>query len=135
MAVFFPLRMGHTNAYLIETTKGTILVDAGMGRKQKVIVDELKRLGIGPKELLLVIITHVHYDHVGSLASIRELTEAEILVHAAEKKYLETAENLFPDGTRRFTKFLARRLRSRIKDRKMFTSGVSDQSSSMENTT
>jgi len=126
MASFFPFRMGHTSVALIETSKGFILVDAGVPGTLRVLTRQMKRLGLAPKELLLVVVTHVHYDHVGSLAAVRRMTGAEVLVQAAEKTSLETAETLVPKGTTRFSKAIAALVGSRAAGKSMFEAVVPD---------
>jgi len=118
--------MGHTSVALIETSKGFILVDAGVPGTLRELTRQMKRLGLGPKELLLVVVTHVHYDHVGSLAAIRRMSGAEVLVHAAEKEALETAEMLVPKGTARFSKAIAALIGSRAAGKPMFEPVVPD---------
>jgi hydroxyacylglutathione hydrolase len=118
--------MGHTFVALIETSRGFILVDAGIPETLGMLTREMKKLGLGPKELLLVVVTHVHYDHVGNLAAIRRMTGAEVLVHAAEKTSLECAETLVPKGTNRFSKAVAAILGSRAAGKRLFEPVVPD---------
>jgi glyoxylase-like metal-dependent hydrolase (beta-lactamase superfamily II) len=70
-----------TRCLLIEGPEGPILVDAGLGNKgdhkfrkifaQEEVPDglpgELLRLGLKPADIKHVIITHLHFDHVGGL--------------------------------------------------------------------
>ena len=108
MTEIFPLRMGHCHVALIGTSRGFILVDAGPPKTLRTLTGELKRQGIGPKELLLVIVTHAHYDHAGCLAAIRRLTGAEVLAHDSEKEFLGTGTNAPARGTRLFSKAVYR---------------------------
>lgn len=117
MAEVFPLRMGHCHVALIGTDKGFILVDAGVPGTLHVLTGELKRQGIGPRELFLVVVTHAHYDHAGSLAAILKLTGAEILVHVSEKHYLETGTCPPVRGTRLLTRALSRPAASLLEKR------------------
>lgn len=44
--------------------------------------------GINPKEISLVIITHNHLDHTGSISKVKELTGAPVVIHKSEEMYL-----------------------------------------------
>ncbi len=44
--------------------------------------------GINPKNISLVIITHNHLDHIGSISNVKELTGAPVLIHKSEDLYL-----------------------------------------------
>lgn len=104
MTEIFPLRMGHCHVALVGTAKGFILIDAGPPGTLRTLTGELKRQGIGPRELLLVVITHAHYDHAGCLAAVRRLTGAEVAVHASERTFLENGTNAPARGTRPFAR-------------------------------
>ena len=71
-----PSRPGHVHTYLLEGEDGWTLVDTGLGlpgAKER-WAEELAGL-----ELRRVVITHMHPDHVGAAADVRELTGAEVL--------------------------------------------------------
>jgi glyoxylase-like metal-dependent hydrolase (beta-lactamase superfamily II) len=57
------------------------LVDTGYRGSGLHIVECIKQLGRLPEELTLIIITHNHIDHVGSLAELRKLTGARAAIH------------------------------------------------------
>lgn len=59
------------NAFLIQTGKQTILVDAGIGKNggnnAGHLEDQLKQAGVSPADIDLVLLTHFHFDHIGGL--------------------------------------------------------------------
>ncbi len=59
------------NAFLVQTPKHTILVDAGIGKKGGEnaghLVDQLKIAGVDPDQVDIILITHFHFDHIGGL--------------------------------------------------------------------
>lgn len=91
--------MGTSNAYLIQGSNGYILIDAGNANKIKKFKNYLNENNITPADIKLIVITHVHYDHVGSLRAIKELCQCPVLVHQAESQLLKTGQMPFPQGT------------------------------------
>jgi N-acyl homoserine lactone hydrolase len=109
-------------AYLIETANGRILYDVGcdyrkvstpelrsrffepmrplfeppaMTNEQR-ITSYLRRLGLGPKDIDLVFLGHLHFDHAGGLC---DLPGCEVHVHAQELAAARSRldEGVFPD--------------------------------------
>jgi len=107
-AIIKQIEMGKTNAYLIKSEKGYILVDAGMPGESDKIEKVLVENNISLKDILLIIITHVYYDHVGSLAALKEKTGAAVLVHEKEKEFLEKGKTDFPEGTVFISKLISK---------------------------
>ena len=55
------------NVTYIETKNHRILLD--MGKKKKYIVDKLKEINIDPKTIDIILISHLHSDHISALES------------------------------------------------------------------
>lgn len=59
------------NGFLIKTDDQLILVDTGSGTECGVtagfLIDSLKGIGFSPEQISLVLITHLHPDHIGRL--------------------------------------------------------------------
>ena len=73
------------------------LVDTGLYGSSAQIVDFISHLGRSVEEIGLIIITHNHFDHIGGLAELRELTRAKVAAHRAG--IVNTDEELpFPGG-------------------------------------
>lgn len=53
------------NVTYIETKNHKILLD--MGKKKKYIVDALKKIDVDPKEIDIILISHLHSDHISAL--------------------------------------------------------------------
>jgi glyoxylase-like metal-dependent hydrolase (beta-lactamase superfamily II) len=102
------IRLGKVNAYLIVEENKSILVDAGTGPKDADAIEKaLAEVGLAMDDLVLIIVTHVHYDHVGGLKSVKERSGAPVLVHAKEKEILNSGFTPFPRGTLAFSRLLS----------------------------
>jgi glyoxylase-like metal-dependent hydrolase (beta-lactamase superfamily II) len=67
MALHSPLliRLGSANAYLVPGREGYILIDTGDPGLTFLLFRALDRHQISPREIRLIILTHIHYDNFG----------------------------------------------------------------------
>jgi glyoxylase-like metal-dependent hydrolase (beta-lactamase superfamily II) len=78
-----------SNVYFIETQMGFLMVDTGMSAREKAVNKLFSRAGVDAEDVILIIITHVHPDHVVGLASAKGLTGARVLCHKDAAEYIE----------------------------------------------
>ena len=76
----FRIPLGMVNVFVIKG-ESIILVDTGHAKHGEKIITELEKLGIQPEDLDLIILTHGHDDHIGSLPFLKERTRAKVLIH------------------------------------------------------
>ncbi len=84
------LPLGITNCYLIKE-QGLVLVDAGPPQKAEQLMKKLQALSIDPKDISLIVITHAHWDHIGSLSAWKRLSGCKVAVNHREKEWVEKA--------------------------------------------
>ena len=72
------------------------MIDAGIPGKINSIEKQMIQSGINPPDTKLVIVSHAHFDHIGSLADLVKLTGAKVIVHKYEKTNLETGNSQVP---------------------------------------
>lgn len=101
------IHMTTSNVYVVAHGRRAILIDAGMKKKERKIIAALQRINISPADIQLIILTHAHYDHCGSLKALKDITKAKILVHKAEAECLKQGYCELPQGTMWFSKALA----------------------------
>lgn len=68
------------NAALLSWTGGRLLVDAGISCRR--ICQSLKALGLGPRDLDGILITHTHSDHISGLQTLLKYTYCPLLASA-----------------------------------------------------
>lgn len=76
------------NVYLVEDGNSLILVDTGLPRSHKKIISSIQGLGREPTDVSLIVLTHFHIDHVGSLKKMKEATGAKVAVHELDADYV-----------------------------------------------
>lgn len=94
----YPIRLGMDECYVIQE-RGTIMVDGGFPGTARAFTKALEKLSIKPKDIKLVVITHGHFDHIGSASRIREQTGARLAMHHADREQLEKDAMTWPPGT------------------------------------
>jgi glyoxylase-like metal-dependent hydrolase (beta-lactamase superfamily II) len=93
----YPISLGFDTCYIIQD-KGIIMIDGGAPAKAKNFMKALERISIKPEEIQLIVITHGHWDHIGSAKEIKEITGAKIAMHQLEKDWLEKSSTQMPPG-------------------------------------
>ena len=93
------VRLGINNTYLVCGQSGCVLVDAGNAGRERKFQGCIDKIGIKPEDIKLIVVTHVHYDHVGSLRAIKQICGCPVAVHGAESGLLQNGEMTPPPGT------------------------------------
>jgi len=66
------------------------LIDTGYRSSSPRVINFIHSLGRSPEKISLILITHNHPDHIGSLDEFRKLTPAKIAVHEADAGTFES---------------------------------------------
>jgi glyoxylase-like metal-dependent hydrolase (beta-lactamase superfamily II) len=85
---------GITAAYLIRGDR-PCLVETGTAPSAPVVRDALVSLGVGPRDLASVVVTHIHLDHAGGAGDVASMfPSAEIVVHQRGARHLADPSRL-----------------------------------------
>jgi len=94
-----PVRI-HGNTYLVGTcgisailitgNEGHVLIDAGTEKGAELIADNIRQLGFRLRDIKYLLMSHEHFDHVGGMARLQQLTGATLVTSAPAEKALNT---------------------------------------------
>ncbi|UYP19213.1 MBL fold metallo-hydrolase [Rhodococcus sp. Z13] len=79
------LEHAHVNLYLIEDDDGITVVDTGFPSTSGRIEKAVARIGRRVDDVQAVILTHAHFDHVGSAKRLHERWHVPVWAHRDEK--------------------------------------------------
>jgi metallo-beta-lactamase class B len=75
--------------YLITTPQGHILINTGLAESAPMIRKHVEALGFRFSDIKILLATHVHYDHVGAMATIKKMTGAKMMVNEYDAPVLD----------------------------------------------
>jgi glyoxylase-like metal-dependent hydrolase (beta-lactamase superfamily II) len=83
--------LGNTNVYLMRDKNGCTLVDTGWPTQETldVLIRELGTIAVSLQDITSIVITHDHRDHFGLAGKIKELSNAQIIMHDTEAYYIK----------------------------------------------
>ncbi|HUT65801.1 MAG TPA: MBL fold metallo-hydrolase [Spirochaetota bacterium] len=99
------IKLGVCNCYIVKQ-KNSMLIDAGPPKQERKFIRKTVQLGIDPEEISLIVATHGHLDHIGSLFGIKTVTGGEVMSHRLEREILEKAALMIPEAVTPWAKFL-----------------------------
>lgn len=76
-------------SWLFATSQGLILLNTGMPESGVMIVESIRKLGLRPEDIKIIINGHAHSDHAGAFAYMKELSGAQVAVMEGDVKPME----------------------------------------------
>jgi len=78
------------SSILITSAQGDILIDSGTEADADLIANNIRELGFRLSDVKYLLNSHEHFDHVGGMARLQQLTGAQLLASPAAAKVLRT---------------------------------------------
>lgn len=88
---------GICNCYLLRGEK-TLLIDGGAPGGLGAFQRGLAGLGVDPREIQLIFLTHGHADHIACLSAIQQMSGAQVAVHHNDRAWVESGRPSLPPG-------------------------------------
>lgn len=89
--------LGFDQCYVLKG-EGVIAIDAGEPKKGRAFARALETAVINPHDVKLVVLTHGHWDHIGSANEIKSLTGAKLAMHSSEATGVENTPTPLSPG-------------------------------------
>ena len=83
-----------SHVYLIESPGGHVMIDAGVGLDVDLIIENIRKEGFDPADVAHLFLTHVHSDHAGGCAELKERLGLKVYAAKAEAHLLRTGDHL-----------------------------------------
>ena len=88
----YPIQLGVDHCYIIQGRE-CIMIDGGAPNQIDKFKKRLSALPLKPQDIRLILLTHGHWDHIGSVRDIKEYTGAQLALHKREKDRKSTRLN------------------------------------------
>lgn len=89
-----------TSCYLIEAHEPA-LVETAPSTSQEAVTEGLEQLGVGPRDLAHIVVTHIHLDHAGGAGALASrFPDATVWVHERGAPHLADPTKLVASATR-----------------------------------
>ena len=98
--ILHPIRLVNVSCYLYYRDGEAMLVDSGNAGSEERILSEMSSVGLEPKMLKILVLSHAHFDHAGSAGRLKEITGCRIMIHQSEADRLKNGYTDLPAGTR-----------------------------------
>src|SRR5262245_38608815 len=70
---------GGVSAILITGDEGHVLIDSGTEAGAELVADNVRQLGFRLGDIKYLLMSHEHFDHVGGMARLQQLTGATLV--------------------------------------------------------
>lgn len=82
------------NSYVLQGADGLILVDPGLKRHVPALLEQVRKDGLNPDDIRLVMFTHAHPDHLDGAAWFMD-RPVQMAMHKDEERFLESTGKEF----------------------------------------
>ena len=79
-----------SNIYVVGRERATI-IDTGVGNRQNPVWPQLKELGVEPRNVERIIITHAHHDHAMGAFLILEKAKPKVYIHEDDAGFIASS--------------------------------------------
>jgi metallo-beta-lactamase class B len=90
---FYYVGTKSVGAYIVDTTDGLIMIDTGWSEKDcALFVEDMKKLGLDPHDIKVILLTHEHVDHYGGVPYLKSQVcpEAKVALSLLGWNYMMT---------------------------------------------
>lgn len=83
-----------SSSHIIDTGDGLIMIDSGYPHLMPQVLENIGNLGFKPDDIKILLISHGHYDHMGSSVLLRRQFGTKLYISDEDKPYADGSLNL-----------------------------------------
>ena len=80
--------------FIIDFDTELVMIDAGAGGSFRILQKNMEALGLNPKAISTLILTHCHIDHIGSAPYFRDQFGCRIIMHDLDADAVEQGDSV-----------------------------------------
>ena len=80
---------GYVSVWLLTTPEGNILFDSAQEPYVDYVINNIRKVGVDPKSIKYIILSHGHLDHFGGAAKIQEASGARVVAVEEDWKMID----------------------------------------------
>ena len=84
--------IGYVHAHVVDTGDGLVLIDTGTPGKIGKIDVALKEIGRSVEDIRTILLTHWHWDHIGTLGEIVRRSGATVVAHSLDAPVIDGSQ-------------------------------------------
>ncbi|HVU35403.1 MAG TPA: MBL fold metallo-hydrolase [Opitutaceae bacterium] len=88
-AGLYPVRGFMSVPHLLVDGDGVVLLDTGFPGDHRAILRTVTQLGLGPRDVRAIVLTHGHIDHAGNAAWAKTWTRAPVYAHPLDQPHID----------------------------------------------
>jgi glyoxylase-like metal-dependent hydrolase (beta-lactamase superfamily II) len=85
-------RSDDATVFIIDFDTELVMIDAGAGGSSRILEKNMEALGLNPKAISTLILTHCHIDHIGSAPYFRDQFGCRIVMHDLDADAVEQGD-------------------------------------------
>ena len=67
------------SSLVVKTNHGLVLFDGALPQSAPLIVNSIRALGLDPRDVRYILVSHTHFDHAGGVAALQRATGARVV--------------------------------------------------------
>lgn len=95
------------STHVVKTPEGLLVIDPGMPDTMEIVFDNMRELGLDPKETKLILLSHGHYDHAGGVKAFRAIADCRVYIGRGDLAMVrgeeDTALSKDPDYRKKYS--------------------------------
>jgi glyoxylase-like metal-dependent hydrolase (beta-lactamase superfamily II) len=87
--------LSHPNdaaVFVVDCGPGLVMIDCGAGRDPGTLEENIREAGLDPGNLTVLLLTHCHVDHIGSVKYFRDKYRCSVVAHDLDAGAIETGD-------------------------------------------